>query len=328
MEKTITGLTVFAACYAFFYMLTPIWRRGWLPAWVRFPRGLIAWILVLSLVGPIWGLGEALDVFLTFPSMSTLFSLSYYLVLLLLGAWLYSNPDAINFDHVAPHIQSALRFEPVRWMKENVFAGAEQKEIENIYKEQTGRKLEFNPLRAIRQHQTVQQAERDLASTRQERQDKAGAEDLATLALGQPADITDVLRLFTMHRSPHPRVEQTFRVVVDPATRTCRMETLFAGFRPGSLSTPDARFRFQQELVDLLQVFTSQPWLDRFRPYFDTMLLTCHVDVRDSFDLPQRQEFLRVTIALSHLDERKGKIFIATELGRLGTMEWLEGGAA
>ncbi len=326
MEKTITGLTVFVACYAFFYVLTPIWRRGWLPAWTRVPRGLLAWVLVFSLAGPIWGCGEALDTFLTFPSMGTLFSFSYYIVLLLLGGWLYSNPEAINFDQVIPHIQSSLRFEPVRWKRDNIFAGAEQKEIDTIYKEQTGRNLSFNPLRALRHYQTVQAAEQDLAQGRKERQDKAGAEDLATLASGQPADITDVLRLFTMHRSPHPRIEQTFRVVIDPTTRTCRLETLFVGFRSGSLQTPDAHFRFQQELVDLLQVFTAQPWLARFRPHFETMILACHVDVRDSFDLPERQEFLRVTIALSHLDERKGKIFIATELGRLGSMEWLEGG--
>jgi hypothetical protein len=325
MEKTITGLTIFAACYAFFYVLTPIWRRGWLPAWARYPRGLIAWILVLSLAGPIWGFGGALGDFLAFPSTSTLFSMGYYMVLLLLGGLLYSNPEAINFDSVMPHIAASLRFEPVRWMKENVFAGAEQKEIESIYKEQTGRNLQFNPLRAIRQAQTVQDAERDLAAGRKERQDKAGAEDLATLASGQPADITDVLRLFTMHRAPHPRIEQTFRVVIDPTVRTCHMETLFSGFRLGSVRTPDARFRFNQELVDLLQVFTSQTWLERFRPFFDTMVLTCHMDVRDSFDLPERKEFLRVTIALSHLDQHKGKIFIATELGRLGTMKWLEG---
>lgn len=326
MEKTITGLTIFAACYAFFHVLTPIWRRGWLPAWTRYPRGLIAWILVLSLGGPVWGCGDALGDFLAYPSVGTLFSFAYYIVLLLLGALLYSYNEAINFAQVMPHIASSLRFEPTRWMKENVFAGAEQKEIESIYKEQTGRNLSFNPLRAVRQALTVKDAERDLAAVRQERQAKAGAEDLATLASGQPTDITDVLRLFTMHRAPHPRIEQTFRVVIDPIAKTCRLETLFSGFRLGSLQTPDARFRFNQELVDLLQVFTSQTWLERFRPFFDTILLTCHVDVRDSFDLPERKEFLRVTIALTHLDERKGKIFIATELGRLGTMEWLEGG--
>jgi hypothetical protein len=77
--------------------------------------------------------------------------------------------------------------------------------------------------------------------------------------------------------------------------------------------------------VDLLQVFTGQSWLARFRPFFDTMVVGCHLDVRNSFDVPERKEFLRATIAVSHLDAKKGSIFIATDLGRLGTLEWQEG---
>lgn len=328
MEKTITGLAVFAVCYGIFYVLTPIWRRGWMPAWTRIPRGLLAWILLLSLVGPGWGFGDVVVELFTAPSMATGFAIGFYAFILLLAAWIYSNHEAINFAQVKPLIDSSLRFTHGHWMRTDVFAGAEQTKIEAIYKEQTGRTLSFNPLRMVRERQAVETAERDLAAVRKERQDKAGAEDVVTLRSGQPADITDVLRLFTMHRPPHPRIEHTFRVMVDPTTRVCRMDTVFPGLRLPSLQTPEGKFRFQQELVDLLQVFTSQTWLVRFRPFFDTMMVGCHLDIRNSFDLPERKEFLRVTIDLSHLDARKGSIFIATDLGRLGTLEWLEGEAS
>jgi hypothetical protein len=104
----------------------------------------------------------------------------------------------------------------------------------------------------------------------------------------------------------------------------CHLHTLFRGFRRDRVGSPDGRFRFHQELVDLLQVFTGLEWLDRFRPFFQTVCISGYAEVRDSFDLPQRQEQFRLTIALSHLDARKGKIFIATELERLGTFEWVE----
>ena len=325
MEKTITGLTVFAVCYGILYLLTPIWRRGWLPAWTRIPRGIVAWALVLSLIGPGWGMGEVLVELFTAPSAGTGYAFGFYALLMLFAAWIYSNHEAINYAQVRPFIDASLRFARERWNRDDVFAGAEQKKIEAIYEDQTGRRLKFDPLRGARQHQTTASAQQELEAVRRDRQAQAGAEDLAMLRSGQSADITDVLRLFTMHRPPHPRIEHTFRVVIDPVARVCRLDTVFPGLRRSALANPDARFRFQQEIVDLFQVFTSQPWLERFRPHFETMMLAGHVDVRNSFDLPERQEFLRVTIDLKHLDAQKGTIFIATELGRLGTMEWLEG---
>jgi hypothetical protein len=328
MEQTISGLTVFAVCYGIFYVLTPIWRRGWLPAWARIPRGILAWTMFASLVGPSWGFGEVLVELFTQPNAGTGFTFGFYAILFSLIAWIASYPDAINFFQVWPLVQVSARFRKERWTKVDVFAGAEQKEIESIYREQTGRSLSFDPLRAVREHQTVAKARLELETVRKERQEQAGAEDVETLRSGQPADITDVLRLFTMHRSPHRLITATFRVMVLPDVRICHLHTLFPGLRRTAVSTADARFRFHQDVVDLLQVFTGQPWLDRFRPFFSTLLLSGYVEVRDSFDLPQREELFRLTIDVAHLDARKGAIFIATELERLGTFEWMPGPAA
>lgn len=323
MEQTISGVTLFAACYGAFYVLTPVWRRGWMPAWARIPRGILAWLMFGSLAGPAWGLGEVIVALFTAPTMGTGFALGFYAVLLSLAAWILSYPEAINLHQVRPFIVNSLFFRRERWTKEDVFAGAEQTKIEAIYQEQTGRRLKFDPLRSIRQQQTFEKAQQELDEVRRQRQEQAGAEDLATLQSGQPADVTDVLRLFTMHRAPHRLIESTFRVVIDPAEKVCHLQTLFKGFRRDAVAKPDGRFRFHQEIVDLLQVFTSQDWLARFRPHFDSIRLSGFAEVRDSFDLPQRQEQFRVTIGVSHLDARKGKIFIATELERLGKFEWV-----
>ncbi len=295
-----------------------------MPPWARVPRGLLAWTMVASLAGPAWGLGDVLIELFTAPTAGTGFAFGFYAVLLSLAAWILSYPEAINLHHVRPFIEGSLLFRTENWKKEDVFAGAEQRTIDAIYKEQTGKTLTFNPLRAVREHQTVEAARRELEDVRRQRQDQAGREDLASLQSGQPADITDVMRLFTMHRVPHRLIGTTFRVVVTPDDKVCHLHTLFAGFTPASVASSDARFRFHQEIVDLLQVFTGQAWLDRFRPYFDTVRLSGFAEVRDSFDLPQRVEQFRLTIAVTHLDARKGKIFIATELERLGTFEWID----
>lgn len=323
MEQTITGMTVFAAFYGVFYVLTPIWRRGWIPAWARIPRGILAWLMFGSLAGPAWGFGDVIVELFTAPTMGTGFALGFYAILLSLAAWILSYPEAINLHQVRPLIVNSLFFRRERWSKEDVFAGAEQKKIEAIYEEQTGRRLTFDPLRPLRQHQSFERAQHELDEVRKQRREQAGAEDLATLKTGQPADITDVLRLFTLHRAPHPLIGSTFRVVVDPAEKVCHLQTLFKGLRRDAVQQPERRFRFHQEIVDLLQVFTSQEWLERFRPYFETLQLTGYVEVRDSFDLPHQQELFRVTIGVQHLDARKGKIFIATELERLGRIEWV-----
>jgi hypothetical protein len=324
MEQTITGLTLFAACYGLFYVLTPIWRRGWMPMWARIPLGLLAWTMFGSLVGPAWGFGEVIVQLFTAPSAGTGFAFGFYAVLLSLAGWILSYPEAINLHQVRPFIGNALFFHRERWTQTNVFAGAQQKEIEAIYKEQTGRDLRFDPLRGVRQRQTFEKAQQELEDTRRRRQEQAGAEDVTTLQSGQPADITDVLRLFTMHRPPHRLIEATFRVEVRPAERVCRLHTLFGGLRPTVVATPEGRFRFHQMVVDLLQVFTGQEWLDRFRPYFDTVQLCGYAEVSDSFGLPRKEELFKATIEVRHLDERKGKIFIATELERVGKVEWVE----
>jgi hypothetical protein len=324
MEQTISGVTLFAACYGVFYLLTPMWRRGWIPVWARVPRGILAWTMFGALVGPAWGFGEVLVALFTAPNMGTGFALGFYAILLSLGAWILSYPEAINLHQVRPFISNSLLFRHERWTKEDVFAGAEQKQIEAIYEEQTGRRLKFDPLRAVREHVSFEKARQELDDVRRQRQEQAGAEDLATLQSGQPADITDVLRLFTMHRSPHRLIEATFRVTIDPTEKRCDLQTLFKGFRREAAATPDGRFRFHQEIVDLLQVFTAQEWMDRFRPFFETIRLSGYAEVRDSFDLPKQQEQFRVTIGVATLDAQKGKIFIATELERVGKFEWVE----
>lgn len=324
MKYTIAGLTWFALGYGVFFLLTPLWRRGLLPAWTRIPRGVVAWFTLLCLVGPSWEFGEVMVEMLSKPNMGVAFTLGGYFVLMSLAAWIYQNNEAFNYPQVKPLIMYSLFFrKPVDYDRD-LFALEEQERIKAIHKEQTGKNLSFDKPSKKLTGITRDVAAQELNEIRRQRQTDTGKEDLERLAAGEGADITDVLRLFTMHGAPHKAVEKTFRLYVDPGEKVCHINTVFPGFRHAQVVTPDGMFRFKQEVIDLLQVLTGQEWLDRFRPYFDQIALTCFQEVRDSFDLPQQRPFLKLRIAMSHLDARKGKVFIATELDTLGTVEWLK----
>lgn len=324
MSNAISGLTITAFCYGLLWVMRLLWSAGKISVWLRFPRGAVAWFGAAGLVLPVKGFADVVGELFTTPSTATAYSLGFYCFLMLLVALVAAHSDVIDFERMRPFLVDAFFFRPGHRNRRDIFVQLEQKKISDVYREQSGTELRFAAQRRTK-HLSPVEAMSELSQVRKARQEEAGKTESNLLEAGETTDIIDIVRLFTLHQRPHPAFDRTFRVVVDPAAKTCTMYTMVLGVRPDQLHDAERFFRFQQDVIDMMQVFTSQHWMNRFRPFFETLAMECYEEVKDSFDMPKKRAFLRLAIGVADLDARKNKVFIATELSRIGTVTWLEG---
>ena len=68
--------------------------------------------------------------------------------------------------------------------------------------------------------------------------------------------------------------------------------------------------------------------MERFKPFYATVECECYQEETDSFGLPRRTAFLRIDLPTAVIEQYKDRVFIATELEKVATIQWLEGEAS
>lgn len=324
-DQSVAGLCLFAAAYAVHYLARPFWSNTSVVRLFRIPLSIVAWMGILGTFLPLKGFIEAVLIFAEYPNLGSLGEAgSYAFVFILLGL-LYQNSHAFDSGRILPlYVDSVLFRHSVR-MKDDVFAKLETHEIISRAKG-TADGATVDGLRSVKRRRVDAGKElRELDELRKQRLSGAGSEEIERLKSGSPTDITEVFQMFHMNAFPHPGFENTFRVFVDPASRRCELSVLFRDVIPEKVREANAWFRFRQEMFDVIQVFLSQEWTERFRPFFDSVSILCHQTEQDSFGVPRKRPFLRGMMPASVVEAHRNRIFIATEFERMGTIEWIEG---
>ncbi len=322
---TILGLWLFGIGYGIHFILLPVWHRRLLPLWSFVPLGIIAWLACVGLLLPFKDFVTIVMFFFEKPSMGMAFEVAMFMSLFLLLALGYQNSDIFRWERLKPFLQDSLFFRHTIRTKDDVFAKEEQKKIMALAK--TPRERAILAERMRKEHLPLDRLKEltELEELRQHRFADAGKDEIAALQRGETAEITDMCRLFRVGSAPHPLFDRLFRMSIDPANRVCRASIVFGQSTSEHVREPRRWFRFRQDLFDFAQTVYYQDWMDRFRPFYSVLSLECYQEETDSFGLPRRTAFLRADLPTDVIEQYKDRMFIATELENVASIQWLEG---
>ena len=313
------GMVALVVSYLLHAVLLKHWRKGTLHSFTFIPLWLISWIGLGSVA---FLIGSHLFVLVVRGEYGVILPLSFIVIA---SGVLFQIRDLMMYEDIRPFLRDTLFLRHSSGKTENIFAGVEQQKIERLALSAADKKLlkEIMSKKRIPMDQARELLE--LETIRAERARNVGREELALLAGGSIADITDIFKLHHIDTVPHPAFQRTFKLTIEPAHSRARARVVFNQDIRAQLDDPTQWFRFEQDLYDYIQSLYTQDWMARFKPFFSIIEVECHQQEMDSFGLPKITPFLRVEITTAILDKFADQIFIPTELENVATVTWLEG---
>ncbi len=331
MKILIPSAITFAISYFLLRNFKPQWEKGRLGRAMRFPLGVLAWIVVLSLAGIVAGLAQLVIQLFTSPNMGLGFLIGG-LALAISALWSYSsaNPELFDVPHMKPFIKESLAFDDPSRRRNEVFHDLEKHEIQRVYKEVTGKDpladhgetdrrlgktLKSVTGREFREDGRAGMDQREVEKLlAQPVESPALAEELRQLEQGSIVDIADSWKINSMKHSSHDWYAFVAAVRLDPREKTLNLDLHSESFRQGQLLDNALLYRLKQDLYDFLQAVYQQEWMKPYLKY--TSIITCcccNLSV-DAFEGKTIVPLLRVEITLAELKQNANRFFNAGEM--------------
>lgn len=324
MKIFIPAFFVFAALWFLMRLIKELWEKDKLPGWFSPIGGIIAWGIVASAVGMVWGVADPGIRLFTEPSYGVAFELIGLLFALSMGAkFLADNPEIMDFSRVKPLIIESLQFRKYNLRREDIFEELDKQNIKKVYSETTGKEFPKEMQKKMKPipHMEPEEALKELERVRAIPLRSAHLQDqLSQLKAGEVADISDSFKLNAVKRKTHDFYDLASEMKITPSEKLLAFKIVFPNVNAQTTFDADMIFRLKQNLYDLLQALRSEAWLKPYMEYFENLRVVCYRTDMDTFGLPAEKSFCSVQIALMELAQRDGKLFVATELDKIAVV--------
>ena len=326
MKIFLATLPFFAVLWFLMRLLKELWEKDKLPGWFSPIGGLIAWGIVASAVVLVWGVIDPLIRLITEGSQGAAYELiGLGFALSLGGKLLADNPQIMDFSRVKPLIVESLLFRKYDLRREDIFVELDKHNVKKTYQETTGKTFPKEMEKKMKPipHMEPEQALKELERVRAMPLQSVHLQDqLGQLKGGEVADISDSFKLNAVKQKSHDFYDLASEMKIAPLEKLLSFKIVFPNLTAQTKLDADAVYRLKQELYDLLQTLHGEKWLMPYGEYFERIKVVCHRTDTDTFGLPIQQPFFSVEIALSELIQREGKLFVATELDKIATVDF------
>jgi len=326
MSNFLLTSGIFAALWYILRLLMEMWGKKLLPGWFTYVGGVIAWMTVVSLAGPVWAIGELFAKMFDRPDMGTGFEVgSLFFLISIVGKVLIDNPEILDYARMQPFLLASLKFEHYTRKRDDIFVELDKHMIRQIHKEQTGTELrEEQQKKKFIPHTDPQQALKEIEQLRAKPLRSVHFQDeLSRLNKGETVEVVDTFKLNAVKRTSHDFYPNVSEMAIRPAEKLLMLKLTMPEVTPETQFNADRTFRMKQNIYDFLQALNTEQWLAPYSKFFDKIHITCHRTDTDTFGLPIQTPFLSVGIATSELRQREGKFFVATELDKIATVSFL-----
>lgn len=326
MKIFLATLPVFAVLWFLMRLMKELWEKDKLPGWFSPIGGIIAWATVASAVGPVWGVVEVLIRLFTEPSMGVAFELGGIGFALSMGGKLLAdNPEILDYARVKPLIVESLQFRKYDLRRDDIFVELDKHNVKKVYQETTGKEFppEMEKKRKPIPHMEPGEALKELERVRAMPLHSVHLQDqLTQLKAGEVADISDSFKLNVVKHKTHDFYELASEMKIVPQEKLLSFRIVFPNVTAQTTFDADRIFRLKQGLYDLFQALRAEAWIKPYTEFFEKLKVVCYRTDTDTFGLPIQQPFFSVEIALSELIQREGKLFVATELDKIATVDF------
>ncbi len=328
MAGFITSLVIFAILYFPLRLLKENWERLSLPPWCVIPAGVLAWGVVISLLGPPIAIIYACANVVAKPSIGAASeAIAVFFLTGIIANLVTVHREILDWDHMSTFLRFSLKFRNYFKEDEDLFVQLEKKEIRDIHRQTTGKELvEEAPLaKKELAHMDPEAARRMLERARSAPVASVHfEEEMRILRAGDPVDITDT---FTVNSFKHPRhalYKDTHALRIDPVAKELSFAVHFVRITAESPLSSNLLFHVKQDLYDMLQALISEQWLGPYVQFFETLSITCYRVSVDSFDLPQQLPFMKIVIPVRELRSREGSFFSVADLHTIATISFVD----
>jgi hypothetical protein len=234
--KTLSfSLIIFGFCYFIMKYLKIYCDRHQLPHWLKYPLGIIAWGILISFCGILWGLAQPIIDLFTAPNMGVGMQLiAYAFAITILVKFIDSNPEVFDFATMKPFLKDSLIFANPAYRRMIFADELDKHNIQRVYKETTGKDFPKYDERYERERQKklatvkredsfskdkrVHSSKDVLAILQKPIESPHTKEELRLLQEGSKVDISDTWFLSRQIKSSHQFFHLAKKVTVDPAT--------------------------------------------------------------------------------------------------------------
>lgn len=331
MKILIPSVIVFAVSYFLLRTFKTQWEKGTLARAMRFPLGVLAWIILLSFGAVAYGLATPVVDLFVHPTMGTAF-LMMGLALAVTAVWKYSadNPELFDFPHMKPFIKESLSFDDPSRRRNEVFEELEKHEIQRVYREvtgkdpladhgetdrQLGKTLKSVTGREFREDGRATVDEKEIARLlAQPVEAPALKEELNQLQQGRVIDVMDSWKINAAKHSSHDWFALVAAARLDPQEKTLSLDLHSEGFSQGQLLDNALLYRSKQDLYDFLQAVYQQDWMKPYLKHASRITCRCCHRSVDAFEGTSVVPLLRVQITIAELKLHANRFFNAGEL--------------
>ncbi|MBI3005948.1 MAG: hypothetical protein HYY49_11135 [Ignavibacteriales bacterium] len=304
-------------------LLREAWGKKLLPGWFTYVGGVLAWITIVSLAGPVWAVIDLFSIIMERPDLGVGLEIGTLFILIsIVAKVLIDYPEILDYARVQPFLLASLKFEHYTRKRDDIFEELDKHVIAQIHREQTGKEIPAGkPQRKFIPHTDPEQALREVERLRAQplRSVHLKAE-LDQLKAGEVTDITDTFKLNAAKHPTHDFYQLASEVKITPVEKLLSFKLVFPNVNSQTAFDADRVFRLKQGIYDLLQALRSEIWLKPYQEYFSNLRVVCHRTDTDTFGLPIEKPFFSVEIAVAELVQREGKLFVATELDKIATV--------
>lgn len=331
MKILIPSAIAFAVSYFLLRSFKTQWEKGKLARPMRFPLGVLAWVVVLSFGAVAYGLAQPVIELFVSPSNGVAFQIVGY-ALAVTVLWKYSagNPELFDFPHMKLFIKESLAFDDPSRRRNEVFQDLEKHEIQRVYREVTGRDpladhgetdrrlgktLKSVTGREFREDGRARMDQREVGKLlAQPVESPALAEELRQLEQGSIVDIADSWKINSMKCPPHDWHKFVSEARIDPKKRILGLDLRSETFQQSRLMGNEDLYRFKQDLYDFFQALYQQDWMKPYLKYASVITCRCCNLSVDAFEGQTIVPLLQVEISLDLLQGYSNKFFNVGEM--------------
>jgi len=326
MKIFLATLPFFAVLWFLMRLLKELWEKDKLPGWFSPIGGLIAWGIVASAVVLVWGVIDPLIRLITEGSQGAAYELiGLGFALSLGGKLLADNPQIMDFSRVKPLIVESLLFRKYDLRREDIFVELDKHNVKKVFQETTGKAFPKEMEKKMKPipHMEPEEALKELERVRAMPLRSVHLQDqLGQLKAGEVADISDTFKLNAVKHKTHDFYELASEMKITPKEKLLSFRIVFPNVNAQTTFDADRVYRLKQNLYDLFQALRSEAWLNPYAEFFEKLMVVCYRTDTDTFGLPIQKPFFSVEIALVELEQREGKLFVATELDKIAVVSF------
>jgi hypothetical protein len=325
----VVGAIFGAVIYIPLRYIRNLWEKEEAPGWSSIVASLLAWLTVAGFGLMVYGFVDLCISIYAKPKYSYGFEFS---ALVLGGLLLYYlnqiNPEFLDLSHMVPFLRLTLRFRNIAGRRMVLDEELDRFEVRRVYKETTGKELQEEKKPKPRYKRSDREIQKQVkALLKQQLAAPRLEQELTALNKGGPVDISDSWKINTMRSAPHSFFEQVKRVQVDSQSRRMLIHVEFRDVDSSSFGSSRGIFSFYQDLIEFLHASVTVNWMLPYVPYFDKILLHGSRTDMDDHSVLQTFVFLKLEVAVRHLQVPEGKFLNPTELPVMASVQFNRGKA-